>query len=69
MNDLNKNGNWFDNAKKLGTVANIFEGETLANFEVCQEDEIFMKIIDNNMHLSSIELATKLIDYANEELI
>jgi hypothetical protein len=46
MNDLNKNGNWFDNAKKLGTVANIFEGETLANFEVCQEDEIFMKIID-----------------------
>ena len=38
MNDLKENGNWFDNAKKLGTVANIFEGETLANFEVCQED-------------------------------
>ena len=69
MNDLKENGNWFDNAKKLGTVANIFEGETLANFEVCQEDQKFMDMIDSNMHLPANELAKKLIDYANEELI
>jgi hypothetical protein len=47
MNDLNKNGNWFDNATKLGVVASIFEGRTLANFEVCQEDQKFMDMIDN----------------------
>ena len=69
MNDLNKNGNWFDNATKLGVVASIFEGRTLANFEVCQEDQKFMDMIDSNMHLSATELAKKLIDYANEELI
>jgi hypothetical protein len=69
MNDLKENSNWFDNAKKLGTVANIFEGETLANFEVCQEDQKFMDMIDSNMHLSATDLAKKLIAYANEELI
>ena len=66
--DLNKNGNWFDNATKLGVVASIFEGRTLANFEVCQEDQKFMDMIDSNMHLHATELAKKLIDYANEEL-
>jgi hypothetical protein len=69
MNDLNKNGNWFDNAKKLGTVANIFEGETLANFEVCQEDESFMKIIDWQYALVFNRTSNQLIDYANGELI
>ena len=69
MNDLNKNSNWFDHAIKLSTVASIFEGETLASFEVAQENEVFSSIIDNNMELSANDLAKKLIDYANEELI
>ena len=69
MNDLNKNGNLFDQLSKLGIVANIFEGRTLANFEVCQEDQKFMDMIDSNMHLHATELAKKLIDYANKELI
>ena len=69
MNDLNKNGNWFDNASKLSIVASIFEGRTLASFEVAQENEVFSSIIDKNMELSANDLAKKLIDYANEELI
>ena len=69
MNDLNKNGNWFDNSTKLGVVASIFEGRTLTNFEVCKEDQKFMDMIDSNMHLSATDLAKKLIAYANEELI
>ena len=69
MNDLNKNGNWFDNASKLSIVASIFEGITLASFEVAQENEVFSSIIDNNMELPANDLAKKLIDYANEELI
>jgi hypothetical protein len=69
MNDLNKNGNWFDNASKLSIVASIFEGRTLASFEVAQENEVFSSIIDNNMELPANDLAKKLIDYANEELI
>jgi hypothetical protein len=67
MNDLNKNGNWFDNASKLSIVASIFEGRTLASFEVAQENEVFSSIIDNNMELPANDLAKKLIDYANEE--
>jgi hypothetical protein len=69
MNDLNKNGNWFDNASKLSIVASIFEGRTLASFEVAQENEVFSSIIDENMELPANDLAKKLIDYANEELI
>ena len=69
MNDLNKNWNWFDNASKLSIVASIFEGITLASFEVAQENEVFSSIIDNNMELPANDLAKKLIDYANEELI
>ena len=69
MNYLNKNGNWFDNASKLSIVASIFEGRTLASFEVAQENEVFSSIIDNNMELPANDLAKKLIDYANDELI
>jgi len=69
MNDLNENGNWFENSIKLGHVASIFEGETTASFEMCQEDQKFMDMIDSNMHLHATELAKKLIDYANKELI
>jgi hypothetical protein len=69
MNDLNKNGNWFDNASKLSIVASIFEGRTLASFEVAQENEVFSSIIDENMELPANDLAKKLIDYANGELI
>ena len=43
--DLNKNGSWFENSIKLGHVASIFEGETLACFEMCQEDQKFMDIL------------------------
>ena len=50
MNDLNENGNWFENSIKLGHVASIFEGETLACFEMCQEDQKFMDILNNNMY-------------------
>ena len=69
MNDLKENGNWFNHAVKLSMVAGIFENETLASFEVAQENEVFSSIIDNNMELSANDLAKKLIDYANEELI
>jgi|5B_taG_2_1085324.scaffolds.fasta_scaffold153192_1 hypothetical protein len=69
MNDLNENGNRFKNSIKLGHVASIFEGETTASFEMCQEDQKFMDILNNNMSLSILDLSKKLIDYANEELI
>ena len=69
MNDLKENGNWFNHASKLSIVASIFEGRTLASFEVAQENEVFSSIIDENMELPANDLAKKLIDYANEELI
>jgi CRISPR/Cas system-associated endonuclease Cas1 len=54
---------------KLDMIASIFEGETCANFNECLSDEIFKQIVKDNASLPAINVANKLIDYANGELI
>tara|TARA_R110000803_G_scaffold127006_1_gene194525 strand:- start:345 stop:545 length:201 start_codon:yes stop_codon:yes gene_type:complete len=54
---------------KLDLIASIFEGETCANFNMCCEDLEFRKLLIENAMKPTIEVASMLTDYANENLI
>ena len=54
---------------KLDLIASIFEGETLASFNVCCEDQDFRNLVIKNAIKPTSEVVSILTNYANENLI
>ena len=54
---------------KLDMIASLFEGETLSNFDICCENLEFRNMVIENSHLPTLDIVSKLVDYANENLI
>ena len=54
---------------KLDLIASIFEGETLASFNVCCEDQDFRNLVIKNAMKPTSEVISILTNYANENLI
>ena len=54
---------------KLDIIASLFEGETLSNFDICCEDLEFRNMVIENSSLPTLDIVSKLVDYANENLI
>ena len=54
---------------KLDLIASIFEGETLASFNVCCEDQDFRNLVIKNAMKPTSEIISILTNYANENLI
>tara|TARA_R100001594_G_scaffold80719_1_gene115297 strand:+ start:169 stop:357 length:189 start_codon:yes stop_codon:yes gene_type:complete len=54
---------------KLDLIASIFEGETLASFNVCCEDQDFRNLVIKNAMKPTNEVVSILTNYANENLI
>ena len=54
---------------KLDLIASLFEGETLSNFDICCEDLEFRNMVIQNSSLPTLDIVSKLVDYANENLI
>ena len=54
---------------KLDLIASLFEGETLSNFDICCEDLEFKNMVIQNSSLPTLDIVSKLVDYANENLI
>jgi hypothetical protein len=54
---------------KLDLIASIFEGETLASFNVCCEDQDFRNLVIKNAMKPTSEVVSILTNYANENLI
>ena len=54
---------------KLDLIASIFEGETLASFNVCCEDQDFRNLVIKNAIKPTSEVVKILTNYANENLI
>lgn len=55
---------------KMGVIASYVEGSTTALFDELMQDQTFKKILFENFSTkNTIDIAKKLIDYANKELI
>ena len=54
---------------KLDLIANIFEGNTYASFDVCCEDETFRSLVIKNAMKPTKEIVSILSNYANANLI
>ena len=54
---------------KRNLIASFFEGETLALFELCCEDEEFVALLIENESKPIDEVVTILVNHANENLI
>ena len=54
---------------KLDIIASLFEGETLSSFDICCENLEFRNMVIENSDLHTLDFVSKLVDYANENLI
>ena len=62
--------NWKTNtSNKLNIIASMFENETGANFNECQSDSAFNKIILNTCNEDMQTINKKFVDYAHLNLI
>ena len=55
--------NYFD------AIASIVEAETMANFDELLQDQGFRDLFKSLMYDDHLDVASKLIDYANNNLI